>query len=51
MVGKDLSLIIDHDEKTCREEYDNECYYTIIILGQGLELETTKYSINVMNNQ
>lgn len=33
MLGKDLSLIIDHDEKVCKEDYDSNCYYTIVVLG------------------
>ena len=45
-VGKGLSLLIDHDENTCQKKYEGECYYTVVIVGQGkTEGDISKYSI------
>lgn len=32
-VGKGLSIIIDHDEDSCQNLYNNECYYTVVVQG------------------
>ncbi|CDW74582.1 UNKNOWN [Stylonychia lemnae] len=48
---KDLNLIIDHDEEKCEKEYKRECFYAVIVQGQGGEGEISKYSINILNSQ
>lgn len=51
-VGKGLSIIIDHDEDTCQKLYNNECYYTIVVQGQGRkEGDISKFSITTMHSQ
>ena len=50
-VGKGLSIIIDHDEDSCQNLYNNECYYTVVVQGQGrTEGDISKYSITTMHS-
>ena len=51
LMGKDVNLVIDHDEKQCRDEYQGQCYYVVVVKGQGTVGDICKYSINIMDNQ
>lgn len=46
-----LNLVMDHNERQCASEYNNECYYTVVVLGNGKDEEYAKYTLSVMHSQ
>ena len=33
--GNNLDLVIDHNEKQCKDIFRGQCYYTIVVMGQA----------------
>lgn len=46
-IDNDLSLVIDHDERICQSQYNGECYYTVVLLGEAKESELSQFRLQV----
>eukprot|EP00347_Sterkiella_histriomuscorum_P008919 403343241 len=50
-VGNDMYIIVNHDERTCQDEYNGQCYYVIALVGQQKDEEFTTYTVSVNHSQ